>query len=331
MPTRSHPDSGSDIPIITDRSGSIFRYLSYDKNARDKRDLEHVFSNGVTPEIIQYAQDKDHWLLYLLFNSKLRLSNPENFNDPYDCTIEFSSKMDYGVLILLTINYYRRGIFSGEQKAILEQRLENKNLLGDIAGTNPKKSQTNLRNIKLSKQDKDLLITLCRQTLQNLVKESRLICFSKTPDISLMWSHYTDKHSGYCLEFSLEQIKPHTNSDWQYLYEMQYRRTRPRINLNPKEFFTLEMARKILLRKSPEWKYEEEVRYIHGHTSNEKLDSEYVTFPPTALKRIIFGARMPENYRKAIQTIVSWLGQYRVRFAIAKPNPHKYKIDIEDL
>lgn len=46
------------------------------------------------------------------------------------------------------------------------------------------------------------------------IENSHTICFSETNDDFLMWSHYSSKHSGICLEFSLQH-------DGLFPYEMQ--------------------------------------------------------------------------------------------------------------
>jgi hypothetical protein len=315
------------MPLVT--NGYIYRYLRLNKY--DIKDLKAIYKNGspsYSHDFTDFTQNKDHWLLYLLYNSRLRLSQPKNFNDPYDCQVEFSNKLNNRDLVRFVIAYCRNNSFSESQKRKLRSKIENKKLIDKIEGeyiNYPLDQPFSLPKMNLTFNDRKLMLELCKPTLQNLVYDSRIICFSKTYDITLMWAHYSDKHAGYCLEFDQNKLNQKIP-----LYPIKYTRTRPKIRLSPQELLSLEMPRKILLKKSPEWTYEQEYRAIVGHKFFSNHDSEYETFPPDALTRIIFGFKMPEKFQKAIKTLVSSLDQYRTMFVRSKLNPHKYKIDIED-
>lgn len=314
------------MPPGTD--GHIYRYLRLNKH--DIKDLKTIYRTGPSSLPNDLTKDIKHWLLYLFYNSKLRLSTPKNFNDPYDCRVEFSNDMSNRDLVRLVIAFFKNNSFSEPQKRKLRRKIGNKKLLEKIEGEyikHPLNGPFSLPSIYLTSNDRSLLLELCKPTLQNLVDGSRVICFAKIQDIPLMWAHYSDKHAGFCLEFDQKKLIESQIP----VYKMEYTRTRPKINFSPKELLSLKTAIKILLTKSPEWSYEQEYRVIAGHTSFNNFDENYQTFPPHALTKIIFGFKMPEKYQKAIKTLVSSLGQYSAGFAIAKPNPYKYKIDIEDL
>lgn len=83
-------------------------------------------------------------------------------------------------------------------------------------------------------------------------KEKTLICsLSKKHNIGLMWSMYADEHKGCCIECS---VSP--NSTWEKV-EVDY--SENAVLLEKEEDATIN---RILGVKSPQWKYEEEVRFI---------------------------------------------------------------------
>jgi len=74
---------------------------------------------------------------------------------------------------------------------------------------------------KEQKIDFPVDFTFFNEELKRLTKvfieNSHTVCFSESNDNFLMWSHYSSKHSGICLEFSLQK-------DGMFPYEMQFSR-----------------------------------------------------------------------------------------------------------
>jgi hypothetical protein len=96
-----------------------------------------------------------------------------------------------------------------------------------------------------------------------------------------MWSHYTDKHRGICLEFGTD------NSLFAEAMEVIYRSNYPRWVPHNREEYAFEM----FLTKSDDWEYEQEYRII-GTVDNGKdrlalIDGEYLRLPEGALQSII--------------------------------------------
>ena len=197
--------------IRTFEGKTLYRYLPLTKE--DKEDLEKFSawnsSNKINVSknyIDSIAHDKDHRLIYLLANKKLYRTTPSGFNDPYDCLVEIYDKVaDENLLNWLRL-YYKNQAFCSNEWQQKEARL-----LGYINDNNVN---------KINDKDKVIIIELIKSTLQRIVNKSRVICFSKGQENLLMWAHYADKHSGYCLTFDVKKLK--NNNCWVGLYEVDY-------------------------------------------------------------------------------------------------------------
>lgn len=164
------------------------------------------------------------------------------------------------------------------------------------------------RNIEESKtllQPVKNAITKLNEKVDSHLHEYRVSCFSHSPFISLMWAHYADHHRGVCYCFKpkpkLESLFPEKKGKigWgNVLYSSHV----PEITVF-QEKTTDGMLRaavsNVVLTKSSEWSYEQELRYFHRE-SNPAL-----SFDPHMLTAIIVGRRADvaqiENTKKLIQ------------------------------
>jgi hypothetical protein len=167
------------------------------------------------------------------------------------------------------------------------------------------------------------------------------------PEDTLMWSHYGDHNQGICLVFDAEQFNnglrkggfpveydPHRKgmptdlySAWKRLFEPGSESLdRARHELLYRNYI------EILTRKSPEWKYEREIRMIYEKSALDPIsDFGEVTFPcpicaragrskdacncpvfrdtvkipPSAVRAVVFGADIPTPFVEPVLRILS--------------------------
>ena len=221
--------------------------------------------------------------LRMLANNELYFAGSNTFNDPFDCRArkDFEFK-DGNELIskMAPLEAAHQGIKIEDAIAYLK----------DVTAT-----QEATHDYKKKKYE----------LFQQLVLQSFGICsFSEIPDDILMWSHYSDGHKGFCVEFSrtdenmLKWARPVDYPINDEFHFINYWKTKPEEQI---EEFT-----KIVLTKSKHWCYEKEWRILDrpsyvdatysGHTS---------TYPDSMLSGIIFGARMSQKDRKTIIDILS--------------------------
>ncbi|MGR2681501.1 DUF2971 domain-containing protein [Chromobacterium haemolyticum] len=144
-------------------------------------------------------------------------------------------------------------------------------------------------------------------------------CLSRKCNESLMWAHYAENHTGFCLALSKKAIKNATyfrrkdSEDKQDITgrlisgDVEYQETPPLIQLedvrkralkSKKGEWGEELISKILYTKSTHWTYEDEFRFVL--TTGEKHNGVLVGIPEEAIKGVIFGARTEEYHQRKI-------------------------------
>lgn len=121
-------------------------------------------------------------------------------------------------------------------------------------------------------------------------------CFSESPNIPLMWSHYADSHKGVCLGFDIEPF-PEGDTNKALIQPVNYldKLVPVRVGADNGQavghwFFT----------KSKDWSYEKEVRAVFAYKTG------LVSFATECLKEVYFGCRVPDE---DIQKITSLLDE----------------------
>ena len=247
-----------------------------------------------------YKYTKFDFLEEILSNNSFKLSNPETYNDPFDCLIT-NSEGQVDECFKLVLNYYMFKEFSNIinrtdikikfwQKPIVswirwELKIAKKlmkkapyyepmkffdrllNLIKMINPTIYKEFSNSVENGKIKFNDE------ISKTVDK-IKESLLVCcYSKRNDSILMWSHYADSHKGVCIEFN-----PYDDNDFK---EVSYSKKRTKFEIknitsivlaydyigekvDPNNKIVMKTIMKSFLTKWDDWKYEEEVRSIYS-------------------------------------------------------------------
>jgi len=205
-----------------------------------------------------------------LLNDSVWLSNPTDFNDPYDSsfTYDFTS---YGIKSLnkniddFLLHHNAAEFTKQEIKRIKdsEDSFQEMNLV-------IRENATSEEKIILDKIEKVLLVKMQKELYQDFnlqIKSSFRICSFSTINTSLlMWSHYAKNHTGFCIEYDTGSLK--YNSLQRQLYPIIYTdnlfNTTKYQNIDLPDRNNLHLMLSALY-KSIEWKYEKEWRLIiHG-------------------------------------------------------------------
>ena len=193
-------------------------------------------------------------------------------------------------------------------------------------------------NLELNKV-KELFVNVSKETLEKsrelISRFFKVTCLSERMDSPLMWSHYANKHFGFCLEYdftySLIKNYPDLYLAQLMLFPVYYSRNRPLISEAlfktntiidykvtkslPPEFIKNIMVG--LLYKSEDWAYEREWRIlnINGDTSTMRL-------PPP--RKVFLGANMEEAPKRRLIGIAQkkHIPVYQMLLS-----PDKYKFD----
>jgi len=125
-------------------------------------------------------------------------------------------------------------------------------------------------------------------------KKCGVFCASSIPNNLLMWAHYADMHKGLVVG-----IETNTTFDW---LEVEYDNIRPVINPLIKDDQEL---KRLTLRKSSEWKYENEWRLgIPLNKLEFKDDKYFLAIGNEIIKEIILGLRIEKPAQDEICDIV---------------------------
>ena len=145
--------------------------------------------------------------------------------------------------------------------------------------------------------------------LQNV--KSGLLCFSKTWDSPVQWSHYADRHRGLCLAFEIPDA---------LLTEVNYRKSP--LRFERRRFladgsFAQEFSNLLVSTKYHDWQYESEVRVFVKLDPNAMIDGLYfIDFSnDLRLVEVIVGAESSMSRQTVLAALGDASGEVKVRKA----------------
>lgn len=152
----------------------------------------------------------------------------------------------------------------------------------------------------------------------------RVCSFSEKRDDILMWGHYADSFNGFCIEFNLAADFDLRSTCW----PVEYRDTYPDL-LTPHPHLPLTgnfAFIKLMLSKSIQWAYEKELRaFLHVPTDKaSKKQFILKKYNPIAISSVIFGMKMPEEYKKLIKNVL--IDQKHIKYYTAIKNNSQYSL-----
>lgn len=185
-------------------------------------------------------------------NSTIRLTQPEDFNDPFEFKPVVSSVAE-------------KEEFNRLFEEIIDAQVE------EILASYPSEIRSLIPKKQLIKTTRELFknneATLVSQ-FKKLGKESTrifneksneligVLCLTEQKDNLLMWSHYADSHRGFCVKFdtsdSYFDARRGARDEFYHLREVKYLSERPKKALSKMSGIDL------LLAKSDVWAYEKE-------------------------------------------------------------------------
>ena len=226
--------------------------------------------------------DKNNYAINNLIHDNVWLSPPNKFNDPYDSL----ASVDVDLIIDKV-----------HLKAI-------KNLIFLYGMTNEEIAAMNTlpsvqKQIKETKESgsKDL-----KGVLDSLRNSLNVCSFTENKDNLVMWSHYANNHSGFCIEYDLSKIE-RENKLIEYLLPVIYTENIFEMTENLSRQLKGKSVGNIMLLsplyKYKDWSYEKEWRLVL--TDLKKTIDEFNMPKP---KAIYLGTKISEDNKKNIIQIV---------------------------
>lgn len=223
-------------------------------------------------------------------NNKIFFASPSSFNDPFDC----QARLSFDAPLRLQRSYLDSLLKKRSPHLTRnERRTKIKNGLPSILGDNFSKA-----------------------TLREILGDVGVFCLSEVRDNILMWSHYANGHTGFCLEFIATSDTPIFGGALKVRYDIQ----KPIL-----QYFIddrLVQIEKALFTKSQDWSYEKEWRIIdHEHGAGVR------SFNAEHLTGVILGCRMLESTKRQI---IEWVLARKSKMKIYESviNEQKYTLDI---
>ncbi|MBI5952180.1 MAG: DUF2971 domain-containing protein [Chloroflexi bacterium] len=230
------------------------------------------------PKLYKY-QSCNEYSFSNLRKGCLWFSKPQDFNDPFDCDINFEIVDVTQENLNLLFAHLRE---SAQDKVGFDKVYLRDGKINDVFTENAIKFSLKATN-QVKKQWANIGVT----------------CLSENNDDILMWSHYSYGHQGFCLEFDTS-YSPFTETGKDNLIKIHYSDSYPPLSLSDilhKELPPL--PRNLLATKSSHWSYEAEWRLF------STLSRIEYSYEKAALTGIYFGCNMKENDKANIASILA--------------------------
>lgn len=236
--------------------------------------------------IYRAFDDNGYWK-DLALNNKLHISTPYSFNDPFDCELSFTRDALLIEENKRAIIKYLKKRFHIEEYDINRIRFST-NLWEDIStvvshyGARIDQEKVNIEGILKDIDDK-------------FKKHIGIICLSEHPNSILMWSHYANYHTGFCIELSTDQ--PSTFRD--LIYPVIYQKKRNNLTeafIQHKKYWAVIAS----ICKSEEWSYEKEWRFVTYGLLDFSIAKQAFISVPGLIKSIYLGVKTDKGIENKI-------------------------------
>jgi hypothetical protein len=166
----------------------------------------------------------------------------------------------------------------------------------------------------------------CQGSTGSISREYGMICFSKTFDDILMWSHYADKHRGIVIGFVRTELESILKAR-----ALDVNCRKERVAYDTEQFVRpgSKYVTDLLTTKSESWQYQKEVRYVMRLSRLPKPNCRrqiLVKMPATSIRRILLGCCFP---RSKVTYLNRLLERNRISVSPEFGRPHASEFTIE--
>lgn len=271
-----------------------------------------------------------------LERDQLWMSSPERFNDPFDTAIYFDpARFEMEDQDADTFIAQMKGLGAGSAPS---------EIFGPRPFVNPIRTGDWFERVstpvlaELAPDVREVLRSFIgdafralheagnRRMSDNLRRGMSVLSLSENPSSVLMWSHYSDSHRGFCIEYDLAAL-PYGDLRRRLCFPVFYRRKRTDatrwLAKGIRDFNNL-FSQYLCLLKSDEWSYEREWRIIYS-PGPEEANRAIVMPPPRSL---ILGANVAPADR---EWAAGFCKNRDIPLRTASQNLGTFRIEIVDL
>jgi hypothetical protein len=191
----------------------------FDDSVKNINELKEICRNNKVTKIYKYRK-VDEFDIINLENNRLKMTCPIEFNDPFDC-----------VAAALNRDSFIEDFGLKEYENYIDNEYKN-----------------------------DLCIKIHNEFYprhEEHIKSIQICCFSTNKDSILMWSHYANMHSGFCIEYDMDMLLDSRMPIRPVKYVNDMPIIYNRVNMKKAVY-------DVILCKSKEWSYESEWRVIYN-------------------------------------------------------------------
>lgn len=249
-----------------------------------------MVSNEERPSRAYKYRAFSHHTLDMLVEDRLYFADPSTFNDPLDTKPTLDPDIDdealERVLELLLVQRVE-----AELKAAAKTiRYKGPKTLEHIARQSQSVFRRRLEDLRYHATnpeitaDNPLQLLLATEVEAELLRryDKGIVALGTRADCPLMWSHYGDQHNGICIGYSIPDDA--TVHRVRYDAEPLVKASLVEAMLAGAVGAQAQVDEAVLLRKAPEWKYENECRLIGDRGTQDN---------PLELSEVVFGLRCP--------------------------------------
>ncbi|WP_343611153.1 DUF2971 domain-containing protein [Chryseobacterium oranimense] len=123
-------------------------------------------------------------------------------------------------------------------------------------------------------------------------------CLSRDFLNEQLWAYYASSYSGYCIEYDLDKLMDRgQNFDFQYQFEIDYKESIPRLDINDIINIKNNFIQKMFATKKSAWQHEKEIRLIFDKYGMKK-------FHPSAITGLYFGIKTPDLIKQSFYKLL---------------------------
>jgi len=239
--------------------------------------------------LILYKFYKAETAIKALESQTLGFTAPNRFNDPYELLPRISSHPSAHKIL------ERKGKITNRQREEFRRRWNLEYQTSHSKANFEKFLRTKEQELseKIPVELGRLPVQLAKDCVEIVSREFGVLCLSKRWNHHLMWGHYSEGHTGFCIGYQIPVETPG-------VYRVDVRYSQERYAIRNSDVLLGKFSRRdvegVIRTKSPEWAYEQEIRYvlnttIPGLSSNSDRTQFYIRHAPNMAKEIIAGIR----------------------------------------
>lgn len=248
-------------------------------------------TNEECPERVYKYRAFSHRTLDMLVEDRLYFADPSTFNDPLDTKPRLDPDIDNQALERVLERLVVQRVEAELKAAAKTIRYKGPKTLEHIARQSRSAFRRRMDDLRYNATNPEITAVDPLQLLLASEVEGELlhrydkgiVALGARADCPLMWSHYGDQHNGICIGYTI----PDDTTVYRVRYDAEplVRASLVEAMLNGNADAQAQVDEAVLLRKAPDWNYENEWRLIGNQGAEDN---------PLELSEVVFGLRCPD-------------------------------------